>query len=524
VTSPDPLQFSAPSQTGTVTLVDPSPPNGAVFSLNSSACASSDVLTVSETDSQHYQVTSSSNLAKCTLVASDGKRTVDVTVNPTTSHSKLAVPTPQPAKPIGSGKIQHVVIIIQENRSFDNLFNGFPGADTAQTGNNMGQLVTLKPLGINARPGDPGPYHNHYEWYYSYDGGKMDGFMVGAPSSVTSESPYSYVPKSDIPTYTAVAHSYTLADRMFMSDTGNSFPSHLYLIAGQADLSDYVAVSDNAYNVGWGCADPAGSRAYQIEPDSPSDNAGPFPCFNMPSIGQEMDAKGLSWRYYASALSSTTAYSWSEYEAIQYVYEGPDWANDVVSPPSQFLTDVSGPSGSLASVTWITPTWVDSDHPSDDGGSGGQQWIAQLVNAIGESPFWDSTAIFILWDDWGGWYDHVAPPQLDSMGLGFRVPLIVVSPYAKTKYVSHVDHEFGSILRFTEEDFGLPAMAASDARADDLRDCFDFTKPPAAFSPFPVPTPIGASGSYRYDTFDSRSRLPEVDDPTTPPDAQRLTR
>ena len=187
----------------------------------------------------------------------------------------------------------------------------------------------------------------------------------------------------------------------------------------------------------------------------------------------------MPWRYYAASPKDI----WSEYEAIRPIFYGPDWQTDIVAPETRILTDPSGANGTLAAVTWVTPTWAESDHPGSGNAGEGPQWVASVVNAIGQSHFWNSTAIFIVWDDWGGWYDHVAPPQLDSMGLGFRVPLIVVSPYARAQYVSHVEHEFGSILKFSEKVFGLPALAASDARADDLSDCFDFTQPPAPFSP-----------------------------------------
>jgi phospholipase C len=143
------------------------------------------------------------------------------------------------------------------------------------------------------------------------------------------------------------------------------------------------------------------------------------------------------------------------------------------------LQDVA--KGTLANVTWVVPSSVNSDHAGGINSVGGPDWVASIVNAIGQSQFWSSTAIFITWDDWGGWYDHVAPPQLDSMGLGFRVPLIVVSPYAKHGYVSHVQHEFGSFLKFSEETFNLPSLGLIDVRADDLADCFDFTQAPQAF-------------------------------------------
>ncbi len=151
--------------------------------------------------------------------------------------------------------------------------------------------------------------------------------------------------------------------------------------------------------------------------------------------------------------SNGTAYQWNGYQAINHIYNGPQWSN-VVTPPSQFLTDVQ--NGTLATVTWVEPTYPDSDH-SGNGSTTGPAWVASVVNAVGESKFWDSTAIFVMWDEWGGWYDPVAPPYEDYDGLGFRVPLLVISPYAKQGYVSHTQFEHGSILRFVEDTFGLPS-------------------------------------------------------------------
>jgi phospholipase C len=175
---------------------------------------------------------------------------------------------------------------------------------------------------------------------------------------------------------------------------------------------------------------------------------------------------------------------WSAYQAINHIYNGPDWTNDVISPSAQFLTDVAG--GTLANITWITPIPQNSDHAGLGFASRtGPAWVASLVNAVGQSQFWDSTAIFIMWDDWGGWYDPVAPVYEDYDGLGFRVPLIMISPYAKQGYVSHVQYETSSVLRFMEDNFGLGQLAASDARANDpAADAFDFTQPPRPFQAF----------------------------------------
>ncbi len=173
---------------------------------------------------------------------------------------------------------------------------------------------------------------------------------------------------------------------------------------------------------------------------------------------------------------------WSAYQAINPVYNGPDWSNDVVQNPAQFLTDVSG--GKLASVTWVTPTDANSDHAGARSATG-PQWVASVVNAVGESTFWKDTTIFIMWDEWGGWYDHVAPPYVDYDGLGIRVPLLIVSPYAKHGYVSHVQYEHGSILKYVEDTFGLARLAASDRRAHSpVPDAIDYKQKPRAFTPF----------------------------------------
>ncbi len=138
-------------------------------------------------------------------------------------------------------------------------------------------------------------------------------------------------------------------------------------------------------------------------------------------------------------------------------------------------------------MTWVTPTYANSDH----GGSGsktGPSWVASLVNAVGKSKYWKSSAIFIFWDDPGGWYDPEPPAYVDNDGLGFRLPLLIISPYAKQGLVSHVHYEHGSILKFVEDQFGLGRLAASDTRAKSPeRDCFDFSRPPRKFVPIKAP-------------------------------------
>ncbi|HEU5479799.1 MAG TPA: alkaline phosphatase family protein, partial [Candidatus Tumulicola sp.] len=208
-------------------------------------------------------------------------------------------------------------------------------------------------------------------------------------------------------------------------------------------------------------------------------------CFDNKTLGDELDAAGLSWRYYTSALSPfSDGTLWNAYQAISHIYNGPDWKKDVKSPQTRIFDDVK--NGKLPAVAWVTPTCRNSDHAACESNHG-PQWVTSLVNAIGQSPYWNSTAIFIMWDDYGGWYDHVPPPLEDFDGLGVRVPLLIVSPYAKTGYVSHVQYEHGSILKFIEDQFGLPRLAATDSRANSpAQDCFNFNQSPRRFTPLPT--------------------------------------
>ena len=389
---------------------------------------------------------------------------------PSGSPGPLPSPSVDPAL-----KIQHVVIIIQENRSFDNMFNGFPGADTARTGQmSDGQTVTLGTIHLNA---GYDLRHRHLTWWDSWDGGKMDGFDVDRAPGQSPTFPYQYVVHSDIAQYWDMASKYTLADRMFQSNTSGSYPAHLYLVSGQSDQ-----VIGNPDATPWGCDAPQGTKATLVGPDG-QELPGPFPCFSYPTLADLMNAQQMSWRFYSPYLNQSGGI-WDTYDSFQRIRYGPDWGRNVVSPETQVLSDIQ--AGQLAQVTWVVPSAENSDHPGSQSLTG-PMWVASIVDGIGASKFWSSTAIFVTWDDWGGWYDHVPPPQLDDMGLGFRVPLIVISPYARHGYVSHVDHEFGSILHFTEENFGLPSLGQSDARADDLSDCFDFTQTPPPFVKIKTP-------------------------------------
>ena len=373
------------------------------------------------------------------------------------------------------GKIKHVVFIVQENRSFDDLFQGFPGADTRPYGfDSMGNKITLQPIPLEA-PYDIG--HALPEFMTAYNNGQMNGFDLEDSSSRNPDSQYGYVPRNETQIYFDMAGQYVLADRTFASHVDDSFISHQYLISGQAN---HAAVYPRS---AWGCAGGPSDSIATLNPDRTLGNRITV-CWDVNTLGDELDHVHKSWRFYAPTIFADGGI-WSGYQAINHIYNGLDWKKDVLSPQTRVLTDIG--NGFLADMTWVQPNSLTSDH-SYTNSNEGPYWVASVVNAIGESKYWDSTAIFVIWDEWGGWYDHVPPPYVDYDGLGFRVPLMVISPYAKKSYVSHVQYEEGSLLRFAEDQFGLPRLTASDSRANSPAvDCFDFSQPPRKFIPFASP-------------------------------------
>ena len=281
-----------------------------------------------------------------------------------------------------------------------------------------------------------------------------------------------YVNPSDVQPYFALAEQYTFGDRMFQTNQGPSFPAHQFIISGTSapTSTSNLFAAENPVGVvkagnNAGCTAPQAETVRMIDP-SGNEFQKFYPCFDHLTLADFLDYRGISWRYYAPSAGSI----WTGPNAIQHLRFGRDWSK-VVLKPAQILTDIS--SGQLANVSWVIPNGRSSDHPVGTDGSG-PSWVASIVNAIGNSQYWDNTVILITWDDWGGWYDHVPPTIINSYEYGFRVPLIVVSAFAKQGYISHVTHDFGSILRFIEEVYHLPSLGHADALADDLSDCFDF--------------------------------------------------
>ncbi|HZY96904.1 MAG TPA: alkaline phosphatase family protein [Candidatus Cybelea sp.] len=383
---------------------------------------------------------------------------------------------------------KHVVIVVQENRTPDFLFQDIPGADIANSAiDSKGERVPLQSTSL-ATPFDLG--HSYASFVRDYDDGKMDGFDAGIPQR-RHLLPFGYGVPSEVQPYHEMARQYVFADHMFATNRGPSFPAHLYLVsgtAGDASIAGY-SVRDNPFDRAAHEGAPGGCDAARtvvvrtIKLSNGAEGPTPFACFDRKVLSDFLDAKGVSWKYYQVGAGPGL---WHPFNAIRHVRYGGDWRN-VVTKSTQFLDDVK--NGDLPGVTWLTPYDAWSDHAGKRATAKGPAWVAAVVNAIGKSKYWKSTAILVTWDDWGGWYDHVKPPTYNAYELGFRVPLLVISPYARKGYVSKTEHEFASLLVFTEETFGIPkgALNSTDERADDLKDAFDFTQKPRTFTPIHAP-------------------------------------
>ena len=320
-----------------------------------------------------------------------------------------------------------------------------------------------------------------------WNNGQMDGFTKFGTKHGLYQA-YDYIDHPEIQPYLTMAQQYVLADEMFPTEFGGSFTGHLTLVAGTDDIKLPGEAEVNfPSHAPDDCDSAPGTKTSYLTPNrSVHYFKGPFPCFDQFNTSAQMlDNAGISWKIYASRVLD--AGFWEPFEAIKYVRYGSDWTTNVIAPQSKVLTDAA--SGNLAKVSWVTPSRIDSDHPSAHSDKG-PSWVASVVNAVGESSYWNSSAIIVIWDDWGGFYDNAPPPQLDYRGLGIRVPCLIISPYAKQNYVSHVQYEYGSILSFIEEVYGIPAGSIgptakgyTDGRATSLDDAFDFTQTPRPFVP-----------------------------------------
>lgn len=366
-------------------------------------------------------------------------------------------------------QIQHIVFIVKENRTFDNYFGTFPGADGATSGTiSTGAVI---PLGHTPdRVRDFG--HGWNDAVAAINGGAMNHFDTGV-SNCNIGGDYlclSQMWQSDIPNYWSYAQSFALADNAYSSLSGPSFPNHLYTIAATSGGAIANPIDPFRTPGTWGCDMEAGSTVQVM--DSAGKSTYVYPCFDFQTLADSLQNAGLSWKSYAPGAGQT-GYVYSSFNAINHIRNTPLWTSNVV-PESQFVIDAL--AGALPTVSWLVSGTASEHAPSSV--CEGENWTVTQLNALMQGPDWDSTAVFITWDDFGGFYDHVPPPTLDSWGLGPRVPMLIISPYAKPGFISHTQYEFSSVLKFIETRFGLTTLGGRDVSANDMTDSFDFTQTP----------------------------------------------
>jgi len=371
------------------------------------------------------------------------------------------------AQPLDITAISHIVIIVKENRTFDNLFGTYPGADGATRAVlSTGHIMPLK-HGPDYLPRDLD--HSWSGAVDAIDHGRMDRFDVGRDCNMNGDFLcLSQYQQQDIPNYFAYATHFVLADRMFASTKAPSFPNHLYTVA--ADAGNAVS-NPKMKGTNWGCDYLPGTQFAAV--DARGVLTYQAPCLDLQTLADSLESAGISWKYYAPP-EGADGYVWSTLDAIDHIRNGPLWGERVV-PDTQFVTDAVG--GQLPSVSWLTTNSVQSEHPPSSLCEG-ENWTVDQLNAVMQGPDWNSTVVFVVWDDFGGFYDHVPPPSIDQYGFGMRVPLLIISPYALAGHVSHTNYEFSSLLKFVETRYNLSPLSPRDSSASNMLDSFDFNQSP----------------------------------------------
>ena len=391
---------------------------------------------------------------------------------------------------LAQAKIKHVVFLVKENRTFDTLFGTFPGADGATQGATCDGGTARLARATDVVPDLP---HDFVDGISVIDGGKMDCFLPGG---------YVQYKESDIPNYWAYARRFVLADRFFSSEYGPTCVEHFTTFAAQSDRFVDCA-RPGQFGIGHRefCDDPfelafsfppmsgeQGKQLFQLENQGPTGARGvqsrfrlAWPCSDVRVLPDMLQAAGITWKEYRGNTEWVQPLREIRHVRFSAMYQN-------VVPDSKFLKDVR--AGRLPQVSWLTPPVPMSDHPPHSICEG-ENWLVETLNGLMKSPYWDSTAIVVTWDDFGGFYDHVPPPHLDAYGLGPRVPAIVISPWARRGYIDHDTMEFASVLRLIETIFGLPSLTRRDAQTSDMMSAFDFhqdPQPPLLLSPRRCPT------------------------------------
>jgi phospholipase C len=385
------------------------------------------------------------------------------------------------AGPVFSTPIRHVIVIIKENHTFDNYFGTFPGAEGTTTCVHADGGTFTCPHAPDMMPRDLN--HDHWSGLTDWAHGAMNGYDLVPNTSVNGDNlAYAQYWQSDIPNYWAYAQNFTLGDHFFAGMIGESFPGHLIVLAAQAAWS--LGDPNMSYLFPyWGC-DQGSGYTLPVQDQPTCTVIQQPPCFLMKSVPDVLP-NGVTWKFYGSNFYLLPEI-WSMFDAVNSVRNGPGWAN--VVNYTEFDSDVA--NGTLPSVSWLVDQDLADEHPQIGSICVGENWTVQKINEIMQSPYWADTAIIFTMDDFGGWYDHVPPPTQygcdaqNPYGLGFRLPLLIISPYAKPGFVFKEVAEHASIPRFIEAVMGSQNSlsdfdpAARDGQANDLMNAFDFTQAP----------------------------------------------
>ena len=362
--------------------------------------------------------------------------------------------TAQPTGAAETTPLQHVIVILKENHTFDAYFGQFPGADGAKT-------VTIKGVRRTPPQAPDRPRrditHSFAAAHTAYHNGAMDQFDQTS-GAIVNRFPQAFAQfrEQTLPGYWRYAMEFALFDRYFTALMGPSAPNHFYLVAAS---SGGAIANPHGDNFQPSCSVPTAT----IEVLTPAGTTATQPaCLDIPTLPNLLAERGLSWKTYGYWAMGT----------LHRVYDDPALRANLLTEVD-FLQDLQ--SGRLPMVSWLVG--LRDEHPVKSV-CDGENWTIQQVNAIMQSPYWASTLIIVTWDDWGGWADHVPPPQVDAFGLGFRVPALVISPYAKRGYIGHRPTEHSSVPKTIETLFGLPNLTTRDAQANDLLDALDFSQPP----------------------------------------------
>jgi len=387
----------------------------------------------------------------------------------------------------GSGgyPIEHIIVIVKENHTFDNYFGSFPGAEGTTTCKLKNGTTFKCPKAPDRTLRDL--CHEHSCALTDWNGGQMNGWEdVSGSSFLGDHLAWAQYDESSIPNYWAYAKAFTLGDHFFANELGPSFPGHMFPLAAQAGWATgnpNTTINPLQPYPAWGCDQSSSAKVTILDKGTCTEKQ-VFPCFDIPSIPSILPS-GKDWKFYGTNFYVLSEI-WSMFDAISGIRNNPaEWAK--VVNVNQLTDDLK--NHTLPSVSWLVNQDLADEHPLVASVCQGENWTVKYINQIMQSDYWWKTAIIFTMDDFGGWVDHVPPPRqygCDSTkpyGLGFRLPLLVISPYAKPGFIFKEVAEQASIPKFIETIFGMKPLsdldpAAQDGQANDLMNAFDFNQTP----------------------------------------------